>query len=777
MRFTTYARNAILYTVLFSLLATTTPAPVVYAAPVTKSQEQTEENEKSAVSQIRKVQKSNKTLLDSITALDKLIQEKAKEIPEDTALDETYTMLYSDYTTYKDTVAAAKKANEEATAFTNGVTGDPSTIGSTKALTNLLSKYIGDTTAELEEDDRTTLETLSQGIATQQANIDAINQDESFENLKKYHSFSLADNITTLNDANEQLKAHADVKRPSITEENEKLYTPATYKPYKDTINEADILYEATSKLISRYDEAVKDKKLQESADTYTITDEENLTYIKETLAQIAIQLEKVITLTDKVSALDPSTFRKQEAKIALKKAIDDAAKYPPDIYTTYTPETYSVFQKCLADAQHVYDDGDATRDQIRTAKEALLAAIKGLVEVDRAYSVIGNTYYYNVNDFGAFGTDNEDDTHALQKALDQARDGVNIVITVPAGTYYISDVLYIQSNTSLNLDANATIYRSDSSLSNNMLKNSDAKHKSTGYKGYKLSQNITVTGGTWNGGNIYSSTKSTNLIYIGHADNVKITNTTIKNCHGSHALEFAGVQNGLISNCDFSGFRFGKNSYTSEAIQLDICYKSGSTKWTPGFTLDKTTCRNITIEYCTIEDYPRGIGSHHALSGVPYENIKIRNNTITRNSSTAQSKCVTGIFIMGAKNIKINKNTVDGYSYGIWVRQSSKIAVKKNTLRNNPIYSIQYDGNDAANKYVKFTVTKYKVKTKPLTFSAPTIKKGTMKTRGQTYKIKKVKKSHSVTLKKNLKKKQKISFFGMDKDYNKIYRTYYVGK
>ena len=51
------------------------------------------------------------------------------------------------------------------------------------------------------------------------------------------------------------------------------------------------------------------------------------------------------------------------------------------------------------------------------------------------------------------------------------------------------------------------------------------------------------------------------------------------------------------------------------------------------------------------------------------------------------------------------------------------------------------------------------------------------MKTRGQTYKIKKVKKSHSVTLKKNLKKKQKISFFGMDKDYNKIYPTYYVGK
>ena len=49
------------------------------------------------------------------------------------------------------------------------------------------------------------------------------------------------------------------------------------------------------------------------------------------------------------------------------------------------------------------------------------------------------------------------------------------------------------------------------------------------------------------------------------------------------------------------------------------------------------------------------------------------------------------------------------------------------------------------------------------------------MKTRGQTYKIRKAKKSYSVKLKKNLKKKQKVSFYGKDKDGNKFYRTYYV--
>ena len=776
MRFTKYARNAILYTVLFSLLATTTPTPIVYAAPAVRSQEATGETEETAITQIEKVQNDNQNLLDSIEKLDKIIKNKEQKIPQDTTLDETYTILYSDYASYKDTVNEAKKVSAAATAFTAGTTGEDAKTGSTETLKQLCDKYKSSSDKPLSDDDKTALDTLSKEIAAQQAAIDAVNQNSILENLD-YSTFSLSENLTTLDTSNQQLKAQADIKRPSITEANEKLYTPATYKPYKDTVNEADVLYEATSNLIQKIDQEVKNRDLENLVKDPENLKDDDLTYIKETLQQVIDQLEKVKTLTDKVTALNPASFVKQQTKYALKDAIDKAAKYPPDIYTTYTPATYSVFQKCLADAQRVYDDGDATREQIRAAKEALLAAIDALVENDRAYMVMGNTYYYNVNSFGAFGNDNADDTTALQKALDQARSGVNVVITVPAGTYYISDVLYIQSNTTLSLDANATIYRSDSSLSNNMLKNSDAKHKSTGYKGYKLSQNITVTGGTWNGGNIYSSTKSTNLIYIGHADNVSITNTTIKNCHGSHALEFAGVQNGLIRNCNFSGFRFGNNSYTSEAIQLDICYKSGNTEWTPGFTMDKTTCKNITIEYCNIVDYPRGIGSHHVLSSVPYENIKIRNNTITRSASTSQSKCVTGIFIMGAKNIKINKNTVDGYSYGIWVRQSSQIAVKKNVLKNNPTYNISYDSNDVANKYVKFTITKYKVKTKPLSFTAPTIKKGTMKTRGQTYKIKKVKKSHSVTLKKKLKKNQKITFFGMDKDYNKIYCTYHVGK
>ena len=97
-------------------------------------------------------------------------------------------------------------------------------------------------------------------------------------------------------------------------------------------------------------------------------------------------------------------------------------------------------------------------------------------------------------------------------------------------------------------------------------------------------------------------------------------------------------------------------------------------------------------------------------LSSAKYENITIRNNKIKRTSASTQGKSIVGIFLMGVKNAKITSNTITGYYYGAMIKQSSKVSMKKNTFRNNGIYNIAYSGNDKANKYVKFTVTKDKV-------------------------------------------------------------------
>lgn len=389
------------------------------------------------------------------------------------------------------------------------------------------------------------------------------------------------------------------------------------------------------------------------------------------------------------------------------------------------------------------------------------------------ASHVSAETFYYNITDYGADGSDHKDDTSAIQKALDEATEDSISIINVPAGTYYISKTLYIQSNTTLRLDSNATIMRSDSGLKYNMLRTTDASHISTGYPRYTLAHDITITGGTWDGGNIRKAAKACNLIYIGHSSDITISNTTIKNCYGSHSLEFAGVKNGIIRNCNFSGFRYGSDNYTSEAIQLDVCYKD----WAPGFDSDKTACSNILIEKNTITDYPRGIGAHHVLNGHYSDHITVRNNTITRSSASAQGKCMVGIFLIGTRNVTVSKNTINHYYYGIMIKTSKKLSIKNNKLKYNTSGNLILESCNVKNIKRKFTVTKDTIGKYALQYTCPGIVKGYVKTRGKTYWFKKASKKHNVILKDKLKKNQQLTFYGKDKWGNQYYRIYFVVK
>ncbi len=748
MRYKKCVRNVVLYAALSGLLITT-PAPMVCATEVYGTS-QTGQQEQLTIdgvaSENQKLVKQIKALQDNINSL----------LPSDSEKDTAYSLIYSDYSSYKEsgTVKETQQLLIDLVSFTDKTT---------EQLNELAETY-----EDMDSDDalEIKLNNLSEDIAAQIKRLDS--QTAVFNKVTPYKTLVLSGTFSSAVTRLSLLRSTTESKRLALTPENEALYTPSSYSVYKEVITDADTQVQSTGTLLSTIQAVLSG--YESHAQNHTLTDSE-INGIQSYMDALDNDSQSVSAMLDKLNTLDISKLTERPSKTSLEKQLDAAKKCPPDKYTTYTNETYSVFQQCLKDAQKVYDDPEATSTEISKATTDLKNAIKHLKEVDRAYKVVGNTYYYKVSAFGAFGNDKNDDTSALQKALDQSRTGVKIVIEIPKGTYYISGTLYIQSNTTLDMASGAKIYRSKSALGKNMLKNTDSNHKTSGHGKYTLSQNITIKGGIWDGGDISKSTKACNLVYFGHADNIKLIGTTIRNCHGSHALEFAGVKNSLVQRCKFSGFRYDSDLYTSEAIQFDTCYSD----WAPGFVKDKTTCRNITVEKCTISDYPRAIGSHHVLSGSKYENITIRNNTIKRTSTSTQGKSIVGIFLMGVKNAKITGNTISGYYYGAMIKQSSKISMKKNTFRNNGIYNIAYSGNDTSNKYVKFTVTKDTINTKRLIFSAPTIKYGTMKTKGQTYKIRKVKKSHSVKLKKNLKKNQKVSFYGKDKDGNKFYRTYYV--
>ena len=298
--------------------------------------------------------------------------------------------------------------------------------------------------------------------------------------------------------------------------------------------------------------------------------------------------------------------------------------------------------------------------------------------------SVYGRTV--NVTTLGANGTDTKNDKAYIQAALNTPlKEGEKLIVYIPDGTYYINGPLYIHSNTTISMSKKACIKRNAAGLKHNMLKNADADNpnpnQTSTIGGYDLSSNITLEGGTWDGGDVKSTGSSSNLINLGHASNIVIKNTTIKNCLGAHLIEFAGVKDSSITNCKFSGFAYDDSLAESEAIQLDVCHTTAEGKaWNAAFLSDDTYCKNITISNNTFTDYPRGIGNHHEVPGKHSRNITITNNTF-KNTTSLRNYALN---LVGFNNIILKNNTITGFKWGVRAYDCKQITIQNNTIKNS---------------------------------------------------------------------------------------------
>ncbi|MBO6046993.1 MAG: right-handed parallel beta-helix repeat-containing protein [Erysipelotrichaceae bacterium] len=262
------------------------------------------------------------------------------------------------------------------------------------------------------------------------------------------------------------------------------------------------------------------------------------------------------------------------------------------------------------------------------------------------------------------------DNYKALQGALDKASSatsGSPLTVKISgSGTYYIAKssggALKIRSNTTLNLNG-ATLVRHGEMK--NLVQNADSKgNQSAG--GYGLSENITIKNGTLDGsGGDFGSRY--NVVNFGHADNVKFSDVSFKNCYGAHLIELCGCSNSTVSDCTFTGWtlKSGDTKSDHEAIQLDIAYNGANCNWNGTFKSDKTPCKNITIDGCQFKDYPSGVGNHHTVNGYHNTNIKITNNTF-KNTLAATDPA---IWAFGFDNSKISGNKITGnYTRAIYV-------------------------------------------------------------------------------------------------------------
>ncbi len=278
------------------------------------------------------------------------------------------------------------------------------------------------------------------------------------------------------------------------------------------------------------------------------------------------------------------------------------------------------------------------------------------------------------VTDMGAVPGDGKTDYAAIKNALAQAKyliPGDKLTVNIPAGTFNIGGTLNAYSNTDLILDPAAIIQRFAANGNKHMLTN----YIDQNVGGYRQIQNFNLSGGTWDGNSALTGAKTSDLIYIGHGQNITIQNTVIKNTCGEHLLELAGVNNATINNVELTGHKVPKTlteySGLKEAIQLDYCSSSSTPAMVPH---DLTACKNIKITNCKIHDYICGIGAHGAYPNVYLSNINIKNNTFTNISNI----CIDS---RNFKKLTVQGNTATGMNEFVFATNSTG-TIKNNTVK-----------------------------------------------------------------------------------------------
>lgn len=249
--------------------------------------------------------------------------------------------------------------------------------------------------------------------------------------------------------------------------------------------------------------------------------------------------------------------------------------------------------------------------------------------------------------------------TNAIQDALNEAKGdpsgNTQFVINLPEGTYSLTKVLKVYSNTTINM--NGCTFKRGGTVS--MLRLGMEEEEYTGYNGH---HDIVIQGGTFDG-NGKDGKSTAGMVRLGHGRNITFKDMIFQNVYATHHVELAGCENVLFDNCVFRDF-YGKgditNSANNEALQFDILHTSEHFSKYSKF--DDTPCRNITVTNCTFDNLQRGLGTHSAVAGSYFTNMTFTNNTFTNIKGYA-------MIATNYSNSTISNNTVSNCGAGILFR------------------------------------------------------------------------------------------------------------
>lgn len=249
--------------------------------------------------------------------------------------------------------------------------------------------------------------------------------------------------------------------------------------------------------------------------------------------------------------------------------------------------------------------------------------------------------------------------TNTIQDALDQAKDDTSnntqYIINLPAGTYSLTKVLKVYSNTTIKM--NGCTLKRGKGIS--MMRLGMEEEEYTGYNGH---HDIVIEGGTFDGDG-KNDRSTAGMIRFGHGSNITFRDMIFENVYATHHVELAGCENVLFDNCIFRNY-YGKgdiaNGANNEALQFDVLHTEDHFSKYSKF--DDTPCRNITVTNCTFDNLQRGLGTHSAVAGSYFTNMTFTNNTFTNIKGYA-------MIATNYSNATISGNTISNCGAGILFR------------------------------------------------------------------------------------------------------------
>lgn len=234
------------------------------------------------------------------------------------------------------------------------------------------------------------------------------------------------------------------------------------------------------------------------------------------------------------------------------------------------------------------------------------------------------------------------------------ALDGKKTIILKKGESYTLTDPIYLNSDTTLDLNGATVTFDIESSVGIFTYKLDDT------FTGYDGNSNITIKNGKIIDG----------CISMLHTKNVTFENVEFSTATNRHSIQLAGCYNVTIKNCIFNGvYSTIDYNYASECINIDPCIYGGqpyAPEESPMF--DRTPNRNITIDgnkFLTPASetlvYMNAVGTH----GMD-ENYDIAINVFIINNDFG-SPAYSAINLGNYKHVVISNNSCIGTAtYGI---------------------------------------------------------------------------------------------------------------